>query len=541
MPYKDYIRQLEKKQNKQAALNDDIVAWRKKWAEYGPVRFAQEVLACPRDVPFHPGLGRVPEYIILTDDQKEFLMDLAKRSITQGILAAGRGAGKTFCLAIYVAWRITCFDYFTITVMGGSAEQSSKIKEYVDYWRVMSKEIDYCINRSVSGGNRPAQIHNRWGSYARFPACSETAARGPHVTQVIIDEVCVGESKSSGGALAIRSARGQLTSSAESLLMYTSTAQYIFGTFFNTWRKAEKLGFKKYRWSVGRYYDEEQWFMPGTKEPNWNLIDTLLYKDRDPKHWKSNVWWITDEDVKNYRINGTDDEFLVEVLGGISRGSGLVFSRDDLAEVICNGMKYREDGLECDECHPYDPERCPMMKAKELEIAMIGNRKMGVDFGEISPNAVTLMGERGEDVYVLFSDERTGSKTDEILQWIDDLAKEYSIFEIFADPEERAMRENIEGKGYSTPNLWAGGGGGKKNYYVTLLKRYIEQHRIFIPKKFTFLTNSLIELAYDTGGDIRKHNDHSFDSAIYACSDYDPDFDAGALYAFKNRQIGIWG
>jgi len=314
-------------------------------------------------------------------------------------LAAGRGAGKTFCLAIYVAWRITCFDYFTITVMGGSAEQSSKIKEYVDYWRVMSKEIDYCINRSVSGGNRPAQIHNRWGSYARFPACSETAARGPHVTQVIIDEVCVGESKSSGGALAIRSARGQLTSSAESLLMYTSTAQYIFGTFFNTWRKAEKLGFKKYRWSVGRYYDEEQWFMPGTKEPNWNLIDTLLYKDRDPKHWKSNVWWITDEDVKNYRINGTDDEFLVEVLGGISRGSGLVFSRDDLAEVICNGMKYREDGLECDECHPYDPERCPMMKAKELEIAMIGNRKMGVDFGEISPNAVTLMGERGEDVY----------------------------------------------------------------------------------------------------------------------------------------------
>ena len=113
----------------------------------------------------------------------------------------------------------------------------------------MDDEINYCIWKSYAAGSKPASVVSRWGSYARFPACSETAARGPHVSQVMVDEVCVGESKSSGGAKAVRSARGQLTSSSRSILLYTSTAQYIFGTFFRTWSYAEKLKWKRYRLS----------------------------------------------------------------------------------------------------------------------------------------------------------------------------------------------------------------------------------------------------------------------------------------------------
>jgi len=541
MGYNDYIKQLEKRKHKKAAVSDEIVAWRQHWLEAGPIKFAEEVLACPRDVPEHPILKKVPDFVILTEDQKEFLDDLWKRSIDQGILAAGRGAGKTFCIAIYVTWRMCCFDFFTITVMGGSAEQSGKIKEYVDFWRLTSDEVNHCIYRSITGGNRPAQIHNRWGSYARFPACSETAARGPHVTQVIIDETCQGEAKSAGGALAIRAARGQLTSSAQSLLLYTSTAQYIFGTFFSTWRRADKLGFKKYRWSVARYYDDSQWFTPGTKSPNWDLIDTVLYKDRDKTHWIPNVWWITDWDIKNYRMNSTDDEFLVEVLGGISRGSGLVFSREDLRACICTGEAFTENGEECLECEPYNLEKCPMMKKLGLTLEMISNRKMGVDLGDISPNAVTIIGQRQPYLFALFSDERTGLRTEEMLKWLEDLAKEWKIFEIFMDPEERNMRDTMMDRGYSTPHLWAGGGGQKKNYFVASFKRFIENHHYIIPKKFQFLITSLIELAYDEKGDIRKHNDHSFDSIIYGSSDYSPDWDEGALWKIKNRGVDLWG
>lgn len=537
--YIDLIKELERKKAKKPQLNEEIEAWRKKYREAGPVRFAEEVLRCPYDVPPHPELGRVPVFIILSKDQKEFLEDLRKRISSQAILAAGRGAGKTFCIAIYVTWRICCFDYFTITVMGGVSEQSIKIKDYVDFWRINDNNINFCIYRSLRAGAQPSQIHSRWGSYARFPGCSEQSARGPHVTQVFLDEVCSGESKSAGGALAIRSARGQIASSAQYMLVYTSTVQYIFGTFLKTWNNCEKFGFKRYRWSTGKYYDNSLWYLPDGITPNWDYIDTVLYKDRNPKHWISNVWWITDESIQTSRKNNTDDEFLVEILGGISRGAGLVFGRNDLLEAICDGSKWDENGNECEECYPYNPEKCPLMKKLGTDISRISNRKMGIDFGDVAPYAIAILGQYGDKIYVLHSEERAGISSNEALEWIDEEAKKLSIFEMFADPEERAMKEALEAKGYSTPNIWAFGGGAKKKYYVVKFKRLIEKHRIVIPKAFQSLITSLSELAYDEQGDIRKHGDHSFDSIIYGSSDYDPDIDTLDFWK-DSKGLNIW-
>jgi len=537
--YAEYIRKLKEKQKKSPQVSDDALAWRKKWREKGPVEFAEKVLPCPPDVPPHPELGRVPIFLILTNDQKEFLMDLWTRDHPQMILAAGRGAGKTFCIAIYVCWRIACFDNFTTTVMGGSSEQSYKIKEYIDEWRIRVSMIDYCIWKSYAPGPQPARVRSRWGAYARFPACSEAAARGPHVTQVMVDEVCVGESKSKAGMRAVRSARGQLTSSPNSILLYTSTAQYIFGTFFSTWRNAERLGFKRYRWSIARYYDDEKWYVPGTKKVNWDLVDAVLYKDKNPTHWKQNVWWITEEDIRNYRKNTTNDEFLVEVLGGISRGSGLVFSREDLRACICNGEKFTDNHEECEECRPYT-KHCPMMKKLNLTITMISNRRMGFDFGDVAPNAMTIMGQRGKVFFVLYSDERTGMSVDDKVEWIKGEAKKWKIYEIVADPEARAMTDILHMEGFSMPNLWAAGGSQMKSYYATKLKRLVENHMIFIPKEFFFLITSISELAYDDRGKIRKHNDHSYDSFLYASAYYDPEFALDEFWKIKDRQIKIW-
>lgn len=539
--YAEYIRALEKRRAKKPSVSDEIIKWRKIWRERGPAEFAEHILTCPRDVPHHPELGRVPEFVILADDQKSFLYDLWQRLHTQIILAAGRGAGKTFCIAIYVCWRICCCDDFTVTVMGGSSEQSHKIKEYIDFWRLENDEVNYCLWKSYAPGPQPARVLSRWNSYARFPACSESAARGPHVSQVIIDEVCVGESKSSGGAKAVRGSRGQLTSSPRSLLLYTSTAQYIFGTFFRTWRYAEKMGFFRYRWSTGRHVNDKLWYKEGTKEVNWDYIDTVLIKDRNSDNWISNVWWITTEDIQNYRKNVTDDEFLVEVLGGISTGSGLVFNRNDLREAICKGDKYNPDNQECTECHPYHLELCPMMKKTGLTLSAISNRKMGVDFGDVSPNAMTIVGLKKNIVYFLHSQEMTGIGPDQVLEWIKEKATLWNIYEIFADPEERSMRDSLHLRGYSVPHLWALGGGARKNYYVTKFKRLMEKKRLFIPMAFHYLTESLTELAYDDRGKIRKHNDHSFDSAMYSTADYDPDIEQDAFWKIGGRQLDIWG
>lgn len=543
-PYEAVIKarrdKTTKAKKRKGEVSEEMEEWRTYWREAGPIRFAEEVLTCPQDVPAHPDLGKVPKHIILSDDQREFLEDLWKHGIRKFILAAGRGAGKTFIIAVYVTWRVCCFDHWTMTVMGGAMEQSEKIKQYVDEWRDDIKEVFYCLPYSRGGGNRTAVIFSRWRGYARFPPCSEAAARGPHVTELMVDEVCVGESKSRGGAKAVRAARGQLLGSPNALLGYTSTAQYILGTFYNTWIKADALGYKRYRWSTVRH-TSNAWYLPNGK-PNWEYIDDVLSADRDPSHWVPNVWWVTQEIIDDQRPDMTKDEWIVEFLGGMSRGSGLVFSRDDLKAAICTGVKWTGDGSECEECLPYT-DKCPMMKKEKLQLSMISLRTSGVDFGGIDPYALTVTGKRKKMIYILYSDERTGLSDEEALDWIDKRCKKYHVWDVFADPEQRAMRNALEAKGYSTPHVWAGGGTAvMKKQYVVNVKRFVEKHVYFIPKLFEYLVDSLAQLSYDSKGRIRKHNDHSFDSLMYACIDYDPDEDASAFYKeVKSREIAkIW-
>lgn len=541
-PFSGATKIIRKKTTKtKKDTSEDIERWRAKWREAGVVRFTEEVLICPPDVPVNPATGKQPFYVLLSDDQKQFLIDITINNISRFILSAGRGAGKTFIISVYTIWRIVCFDNFSMTIMGGSSEQSLKVKEYIDFWRDRIPEILYCIERSVSGGNQPARAESRWNSYARFPACSETSSRGSHVTQVIIDEVCVGEAKSTGGAKAVRSARYQLTASNDSLLGYTSTAQYILGTFFNTWTHATELGYKTYRWSIARH-TSEMWYKGGTKEVNWQYADEVLSKDKDANHWISNVWWVLDEDIRDFRRNTTNDEFLVEILGGMSRGSGLVFSRDDLKFTLCNGRMWNEDGKECEECKPYT-DNCPMIKKLGVTLSMISDRKMGFDFGEVSPNAMTIVGRRGGVVFIIYSDERTGMSSEDVLRWIDDMAKEYKIYDIFADPEERGMRQAIENMDYTTPNVWAATGGGAiKRQYVNNVKRHVEKHFIIVPMLYEYLVRSIEELSYEEDGGIRKNNDHSFDSLMFSMIDYDVDEDASGFYGSVHNRISakVW-
>lgn len=545
-PYTRAIKIRERKSSrKKRDIDEEMEEWRAYWREAGPVRFAEEVLFCWPEVSPHPTLGKVPTYNILSDEQRAFLTDLWKEGMVGFILAAGRGAGKTYTLAMYTCWRVTCFDNFSMTVMGGASEQSIKIKQYIDFWR-RADELFYCLPKSVQSVKEAPHVLSRWNSKARFPACSEVGSRGPHVSQVLIDEVCIGESKGKDGAKAIRSAPFQLTSSPAALLGYTSTAQFITGTFVNIWKNFKKLNYKRYRWSIAKYYDEGAWYKKGTKEPNWDLIDTVLFKDRNPKHWLSNLWWIPDSTIQNLR-RGTstrqslsDDEWLVEVLGGISRGTGLVFSRTDLEACICNGSKYTNDKNPCEECEPYT-DKCPMMKKKELKLSMISNRKAGGDFGDPAPNALTIVGQRGKIIYILYSDERTGLRIDEVIDWFDKYCKKYKIFEIFADPSARGIIEGLENKEYSCPNIWRAGGGIKKNFYVVRYKRFIESHRFFIPIKFAFLIESLTGLSHDGKGGIQKHADHSFDSHLYSVVDYAPDEDTEAIWTeMKGKTISPW-
>ena len=68
-------------------LRREYSEWCRKWRLAGPVRFAREILRTD------PASGAP---IQLSEDQIEFLEDLASGKVRLAIITAGRGSGKTF-------------------------------------------------------------------------------------------------------------------------------------------------------------------------------------------------------------------------------------------------------------------------------------------------------------------------------------------------------------------------------------------------------------------------------------------------------------
>ncbi len=867
----------KKRDNTKKNYEDKRALWRAK----GPAWFGENELQCPPNVPVDPKTGKLPNHIILSEDQKE-LLELLWLFNIQAIVSAGRGAGKTFTIAVYTTWRIVCYDWWDMTVMGGSQTQSKIVQGYIDYWRVVNKDIKYCIPKSVAGagGNVP-YVNSRWGAVCRFPPCSESAARGEHVRDLLLDEVClhpdtmlytdygitkkakdivneelfsddgefhkitktfvrhinediielipyyysigikltknhpvlsykrsnpyfykkenrympekinknnlelnwhkveelkendlvafpipkikynnieiidiskylkkenknniknliinedfcellgwyiaegstnvdrvffslkigeeqhiielikkvfnktpqlhyfrdcncvnvffssralvkwleencgkkapnkhipyilfnlpkqkmdkillgifngdaciksynirlhttsyelgtqitfinasngiftsiqknqtgyeftiynkkrygfiynnmmiipirkinnfnykgnvynfevdstntyctpftilhncVAESKSEEGRKAVRSATWQTTGTVDFRFVMTSTAQYILGTFYETWRNYKQLRFKRLRWAIARHVSPK-WFGADGK-PDWDYIDAVLYKDRNPNNWIPNVWWMSEDGIHKMRLKASNDEWLVEALGGISIGYGLVFRREDLDTCICRGV----DGKECEVCEPWT-RNCPLMKKFDLDdnLSKVTERRAGADFGTNSPNALTILGKLGDCILVLYSDEMVGLSDTDVLLWIHGLCQKWKVWDIFADPEQRGMIQGLENYGYALPQIWAEGSGMKKNKYVTNEKRWIEAHKVIIPKAFIKLIDSLVGLSYDDTGKVRKYNDHSFDSKMYAMSEFDIDSGIDEFWKIKDKSLNIW-
>lgn len=207
-------KQLKQKGQK-GIEKERIEEWQKFWREAGPIRFAEELLTCPLDVPIHPDfvqrlnptihhehgfcpIGKdhpkfrengVPYHIILSEEQKYFLTDIWINGVRMALVAAARGAGKTFVFGIYDCWEIAVNDKIKITCMGGSSKQSEIIQDYIDDWRIDAPMLNTIIYKSLRGIKMYCKTLGR--SVCMFPACSPTSARGQHVNIVEIDEACV--------------------------------------------------------------------------------------------------------------------------------------------------------------------------------------------------------------------------------------------------------------------------------------------------------------------------------------------------------------
>jgi hypothetical protein len=341
-------------------------------------------------------------------------------------------------------------------------------------------------------------------------ACSETSTRGQHVKEFICDEEASGEK--AGGGEFIEAAFLTVSTSKDIRIIRSSTVHYIQGAFYQTWVDAEKLGYKRYRWSLAKHVN------------GGDIYKT--YHDTDPKNWLSNVPWTKDETIQQQRRRITsDDRWLVEILGGISIASGLVFKSTDVDACTCN---------ECDECEPYKEGKCPLvqyylqlegMRQEDIPLStrkalqFIGDRILGIDWGKIAPDCYSVVGKYKKTVFVLDFEELYGQTDDEKTDTAERLAKKWYVEIMRPDPEPPPYSNTLRDKGYTIHELWASGG-QEKEEYLHVLKGLIEHHNIKIPKAFEDLIRSLKNLTYDKQGKIYKNDDHAFDSLLYAVSYY---------------------
>jgi len=518
----DIIREMKKKKH------GTDKEWREYWFNAGPIRFAEEFLFCPPNVPAYPnwqseqteidctGCGEkhpkfhsngIPYHIILSEDQKQVLTDAWQNNIRLILISAGRGAGKTFILAVWDCWRLCTKDYYEITCMGGSAEQSKIIQKYMDFWRRVHPQIGRIINRSPKAiGNRGCLTY--YNSEVKFIPCSPTAAMGPHVNEVQADEVCAAESKGVEGQEAIEAIDWQITGRPDTFVWMTSTSHFLLGKFYEILMNPHLLGFKVYFWGIAKHV---------SGKPN-----NQIYTDRDPTHWKPAVWWVTEEDIQKLRRRKSNEEWLCWALGYPSLASGQVFKRGDLEIAVCNICE-KAGG----ECIPYKFGHCKLIEMFNLgditnPIKFIIDRKAGFDFGDPAPCALTIGGTRltnkGNVVFILYSEEMKGLSQTEVIDWINNKLSAFHVQEFNPDPSigGKHVNEMISELGYAVNILDE----GAKEERVQNLKAITEKHNIVVPVAFWQLINSLKAVHRDNQGRIVKLNDHSFDSICYLCCDW---------------------
>jgi len=498
--FDEELRLLKKWKKKDARIHRKFAEWRRRWRVKGPVEFAHKILKVD------PESGGP---LILSEDQKEFLLDMAKRDVRLAVIVAGRGAGKTFVIAVYAIWRIFTHEFWGISCMGGSAEQSAKIHKYIAYWASDCPDlVEYCMKCTTK------EVKTYVNSYVLFLSCSGTAARGPHTKELIIDEEAAGER--AGKTEHIKASIFQVSTSSDIHIIKSSTAHYIQGDFLRTLNNAEKLGYKKYQWSISRHISGE--------DPKKH------YQDHNPKNWFSSVPWIPDLNIQILRNDRSNDEWLVEALGGVSLASGLVFNPNDIDACICS--RCRNEGRQC---HPYQEGHCPIIQyfmqlegipiskiphSTELALQRVGQRVEGIDWGKNAPCAYNAMGKMKRMVFVLDHKELTGQSDGQKINTAVAMAEKWAINIIRPDPREWAYNNALADREFAVHELFSDEGGKDKSKYIFTAKKFIERHWVVIPCIFEDLIRSLKNLTWDDKGKIRKVDDHSFDCFLYGISYY---------------------
>jgi phage terminase large subunit-like protein len=444
--------------------------FRNKIREMGPVKFAQEILG-----------------YVLSNDQIELLNELWIGKYNYIQVLAPRGSGKTLCMAIFTCWLLIVENNYEIHVMGGSSGQSRRTQKFIDDFRRKNPEIKKILPISTySPMNKGVRTESIYSNIANFTSCSTKSAKSPHPSLLVVDEMCEGE-REPNDAEAIEAAFGEVQQSNSRCIML-STCDYLNGKFAEFWiKKDEYPEIKRFQWSIVEHV---------SGKPLEN------YRDTNPLNWnvKKDIHWFDDKKIREVRNMMDSNWWLVNVLAGLSVGSGNVFNVKQL---------------------------------KIIDFSLISNLKfeevrMGIDLGfsvSRDPTAIVVCGIANGRVWVLFYEEVNIAQFNELIEYIEEKAKEHHVETIYVDPSasSQAYISTLESKDFICPDV--ADIESRKEYRVQKLISVVERGKIIFDEDCERLVNSLKALHYLKGTrEIAKVNDHGFDALTYALCDLDLSF-----------------
>ncbi len=202
--------------------------------------------------------------------QIKFLEKMQSLKNQYAIISAGRGTGKTECLAVLALWYVYVLPLthpgtpMKVVILAGSEKQARICYGYV---MAFVNTVPF-LQQGLA--KEPTKEEILWddGSYIRPLTASEKSVRGPHPDMLIIDEACQADDD------LLVAAMPMIGTSQYPRMILSSTPDKFFSLFVTIFsKKKDYPQFKRFNWSAEDCPLVKKTFLKSQKQ----LIDTGNY------------------------------------------------------------------------------------------------------------------------------------------------------------------------------------------------------------------------------------------------------------------------
>lgn len=179
--------------------------------------------------------------------QKLFLKKMSNLRNQYAVVSAGRGTGKTICLAVLALWYVFVLPLTSpgtpmkVVILAGSEKQAKICYGYIVNFIAKIPFLQSALARDPTQN----EIEFIDGSWIRPLTASEKSVRGPHPDLLIVDEACQASDD------LLTAAMPMIGTSAHPRLILSSTPDKFFSLFVNIYSKPNDFPqFARFNWSA---------------------------------------------------------------------------------------------------------------------------------------------------------------------------------------------------------------------------------------------------------------------------------------------------